>query len=106
MSKYLFQGKYVGKGIAGLMKEGGTARRAAAEAALSSVGCQLESMYYAFGDTDVVGIVECPDQASAVAASLLINSSGAVELNMTPLMTAEDIDDAMKMKGTYHAPGQ
>ena len=51
-------------------------------------------MYYAFGDTDVYAICDMPDNASATAASLLINASGAVRLNLTPLMTPEDVDAA------------
>jgi len=44
-------------------------------------------MYYAFGDNDVVGICDFPDDASATAVSLIINSSDAVSLKLTPLMT-------------------
>jgi uncharacterized protein with GYD domain len=70
MAKYLFTASYVGKGVEGLLKEGGSARREAAAKAMSSVGGKLESFYYAFGDTDVLGVIDMPDVASAVAASL------------------------------------
>ena len=36
----------------------------------------------------------CPTTQSATAVSLLINASGAVSLNLTPLMTPEDVDAA------------
>ena len=105
MGKYLITGNYVGDGITGLMKDGGTGRRAAAAAAVESVGGSLESMYFAFGDTDVFAVCDIPDAASAVAVSLLIGSSGSVEISLTPLLTVEDIDAAAAKSPSYRAPG-
>ncbi len=105
MAKYLLRANYVGDGVKGLMTEGGSKRRDAARAAVESVGGSLDCMYYAFGDTDVYGICDVPDAASATALSLLINSSGAVTLNLVPLMTAEDLDEAASKTPTYRAPG-
>ena len=106
MTKYLFQGNYVGQGIKGLMQEGGSKRRDAVVKALESVGGSLESIYYAFGETDVLGVFDIPEQSSAVALSLMINSSGAVNVRLTPLMTPEDIDAAVGKTPAYRAPGQ
>ena len=106
MTKYLFQGNYVGQGIKGLMQEGGSKRRDAVVKALESVGGSLESFYYAFGETDVLGVFDIPEQSNAVALSLMINSSGAVNLHLTPLMTPEDIDAAVGKTPSYRAPGQ
>jgi uncharacterized protein with GYD domain len=105
MTKYLIQGNYVGDGVAGLMNEGGSSRRAAATAAAESVGGSISEIYYAFGDVDLYGICDFPDAASAAACSLMINSSGAVTVNLTPLMTPEDLDAAAEMTPTYRAPG-
>ena len=106
MTKYLFQGNYVGQGIKGLMQEGGSKRRDAVVKALESVGGSLESIYYAFGETDVLGVFDIPEQSNAVALSLMINSSGAVNIHLTPLMTPEDIDAAVGKTPSYRAPGQ
>jgi uncharacterized protein with GYD domain len=106
MTKYLFEANYVGDGIKGLMREGGTRRRDAVVEALKSVGGSLDSFYYAFGDTDVLGVFDIPDQANAAALSLMINSTGAVNLHLKPLMTPEDIDEAAKRTPSYRAPGQ
>ena len=105
MGKYLFKGNYVGDGLKGLMAEGGSSRREAAAAAMDSVGGTIDSFYYAFGATDVYGIVDMPDEASAVAVSLLINASGTVEISLTPLIDPEVLDDAAKMTPSYRAPG-
>lgn len=106
MTKYLFEANYVGDGIKGLMREGGTKRRDAVVEALKSVGGSLDSFYYAFGETDVLGIFDIPEQADAAALSLMINSTGSVNLQLKPLMTPEDIDEAAKKTPSYRAPGQ
>jgi uncharacterized protein with GYD domain len=41
MPKYLVHGNYVGEGIKGLLKEGGSSRRAAIEKLVSSLGGQF-----------------------------------------------------------------
>lgn len=105
MAKYLFRANYVGEGVKGLMTEGGTSRRDAARAAIESVGGTLESMYYAFGETDVYGFCDIPDTASAVALSLLINSSGNVQINLTPLLTVAEVDAAAAKTPQYRPPG-
>ncbi|MGI9606927.1 MAG: GYD domain-containing protein [Acidimicrobiales bacterium] len=105
MSKYLIRGNYVGDGIAGLLAQGGTAREAAARAAVESVGGSMDAMYYAFGDTDVYGIADLPSPAAATAVSLMINSSGRVTVNLTPLMTPAEVDEASAMSPTYTPPG-
>lgn len=106
MTKYLFEANYVGEGIKGLMREGGTKRRGALADALKSVGGSLESFYYAFGETDVLGIFEVPEPADAAALSLMINSTGSVNVRLKPLMTPEDLDLAAKKTPNYRAPGQ
>jgi uncharacterized protein with GYD domain len=106
MAKYLFEANYVGEGIKGLMREGGTKRRDAVVEALKSVGGSVDSFYYAFGDTDVLGVFDIPEPADAAALSLMVNSTGAVNLRLKPLMTPEDIDAASKRTPSYRAPGQ
>lgn len=105
MPKYLARANYVGEGIKGLMAEGGTKRRDTVRASLESVGGTLECLYYAFGDTDVYGIADIPDDATAAAWSLMVNASGAVSISLVPLMTPEDLDAAAAKSPTYRAPG-
>ncbi len=49
MPKYLFQASYTAEGAKGLLKEGGTKRRAAVEQLIKSVGGTLEAFYFALG---------------------------------------------------------
>src|SRR5688572_21178163 len=52
MAKYLIKASYTAEGIKGVMKDGGTKRRQAAEAAVKSTGGKLEGFYFAFGESD------------------------------------------------------
>ena len=105
MAKYLIQADYVGEGIKGLLKEGGSSRRDAVHKLLASVGGKVESFYYAFGDTDAFVIVDVPDNVTAAAIALTVGASGAVNLKTTVLMTPEEVDQATKKSPTYRAPG-
>ena len=106
MPKYLVQGNYVGDGIKGLLKEGGSGRRAAVEQLARSMGGTVESLYYAFGESDVYLIVDMPDNASMAAVALLVNASGAVTIKTTVLMTPEELDEAVQKTPDYRSPGQ
>jgi uncharacterized protein with GYD domain len=106
MSKYLIQANYVGEGLKGLLKEGGSSRRAAVEKLFESVGGKVEALYYAFGDTDVFIIADLPDNVSAAALSLTVNAAGAATSKVTVLLTVEEIDKAAKKTVRYRPPGQ
>ncbi|HEY2332189.1 MAG TPA: GYD domain-containing protein [Acidimicrobiales bacterium] len=105
MATFLVRANYIGAGVKGLMSEGGTKRRAAVQSSVESVGGSMECFYYAFGDTDVYGVVTFPDDASATAWSLMINATSSVSLNLVPLMTPEDLDAAVSKTPSYRAPG-
>ena len=105
MPKYLWQVHYLTEGTKGLVKDGGSKRRAAAKQAIESVGGKLESFYFAFGDCDAYLIVDGPDNISAAAGSLAVNASGAVTVKTTVLLTPEEMDAATKKTVSYRPPG-
>lgn len=106
MPKYLFHASYTESGLKGLLKEGGSSRREALAQALKGLGGTLESFYYAFGDTDVFTIVDLPDNVTTLAASLVINASGAAKVRTTVLVSPEEIDQAAKKSVEYRPPGK
>lgn len=106
MPKYLVQANYVGEGLMGLLKEGGSSRRAAVEKLFGSVGGKVEAFYYAFGDTDLFVIADVPDNVTAAALSLIVNAAGTATAKITVLLTAEEIDAATKKTAPYRPPGQ
>ncbi len=105
MPKYLITASYTSEGAKGVLKDGGTKRRDAAEQAMKSAGGKLEAFYFAFGDTDAFVLVDAPDHATVAAASLAINATGAVRTKTIVLLTAEEIDQATQKGVTYRAPG-
>lgn len=105
MPTYLWQASYSSEGVKGLLKEGGTKRRAAIKQLVEASGGKLHSFYFAFGKDDVVGIAEFPDHATATAVTLAVNSSGTVSLRSTVLLTPEDVDAATKKSVAYRPPG-
>jgi uncharacterized protein with GYD domain len=105
MAKYLIQGNYTTEGIKGVLKEGGTGRRDAVAAALKGLGGKIESMYYAFGDTDVYVIVEAPDNVTAAALAMGVAATGTVGIKTTVLLSIEEVDQATKKTLAFRAAG-
>ena len=63
------------------------------------MGGKMETFYYAFGDFDVIGIADMPDNVSTAALALVITASGAAKVKTVVLLTPEEIDQAGKMPG-------
>ncbi len=105
MPKYLIQANYVGEGTKGLLKDGGSRRRAVVEKLFESMGGRLEAFYYAFGDIDLYVIGDLPDHATAAALALSVTSTGTVTCKTTVLLTPEDVDQAAKKTPHYTPPG-
>jgi uncharacterized protein with GYD domain len=74
------------------------------EQVVKSLGGKVEAYYFAFGDWDVYNIVELPDNVSAVALSVGVNSTGAVRLKLTPLITPAEMDAATKKAVDFRPP--
>lgn len=105
MPQYLFQGSYTQEGLRGLLDEGGSKRREAAEQAIGSLGGTLEVYYFSFGDNDFYIIVDMPDNISTTAATLVGNASGAFKIKTVVLLTPEEIDEAVKKSVNFRPPG-
>lgn len=107
MARFLFQGSYSADGVKGVLKEGGTGRRAAVEAAIKSLGGKLEAFYFAFGKTDVYVVVDGLDNATAAAFTMGVGSTGTLSsVTTTVLLTPEEIDQAAKKTMSFRAAGQ
>jgi len=105
MAKFLIQRSYTAQGTQGLMKEGGSGRKAAVQKAVEGMGGKLECIYYTFGTDDVIVICDMPDAGSGLALSLAVNASGAVRISTTPLLSVEEVDAACKKTVSYRAAG-
>jgi uncharacterized protein with GYD domain len=105
MPKYLFHASLSAEGVAGVLSEGGSSRRAAVKDAVEALGGTLEAFYFAFGNDDVIGIYELPDNVSAAALALEVSSSGRVAVTTTVLITPEEMDRAREKRSGWRAPG-
>lgn len=105
MPKFMIKVSYTAEGTRGLLKEGGTGRRAAVQKLMEGVKGKLESFYFAYGDDDAYVIVDAPDATAALAVSLAVNASGAVRTSTIPLIAPEEFDAACKKSVPYRAPG-
>jgi uncharacterized protein with GYD domain len=103
--RYLVRANYTHEGLQGLLQEGGTGRQKAIETLASSLGGQLVSLDYAFGEHDVYAICELPDDETAAAVSLRITASGAVTANTVKLLSPEQIDAATRRELDYRKHG-
>lgn len=106
MPKYLWQASYTTEGTKGLLRDGGSKRRAAAEEAVKSVGGKIEAFYFAFGESDAYIIADLPDNESVAGAALTVNASGAVVVKTIVLLTPEQVDAAVKKGVRYKPPGK
>ena len=105
MPKYLWEASYNSEGVKGVVKEGGSGRRDAIEKLVSAAGGTLEAFYFSFGDSDVIVVADLPDEQTATAVALTVNSGGLVSLKTTVLLTPEDVDAAAKQSVEYRPPG-
>lgn len=106
MPKYLIHASYTAEGLKGLQKDKASGRKAAISAAIETLGGKLETLYFAFGDDDVIAILDMPDNVSASALSLAVSSSGLVRTKTVPLLTVEETDKALSKTISYKAPGR
>ena len=107
MAKYLIQAAYTSEAWKNLIASPEN-RMEAIRTVIEGLGGNLEGFYFAFGDYDVVGIVEFPDNISEAAFSIAVAGGGAVKsLRTTPLMSIEDGIEALRKAGGsgYRPPG-
>ena len=105
MPKYLFRASYTADGAKGLIREGGSGRVEVAERLAEGLGGKLESYYFAFGEDDVVGILDLPDNVSMAAVNLTISATGLVNTKTTVLLTPAEVDEAARQSVSYRGPG-
>ncbi len=107
MPHYLLQASYTAQGLSSLVASPED-RTAAIRVLVEGAGGRLVSMYYAFGDSDVVAILEAPDNVTMAALSMAVGAGGAAtNLRTTVLIPiSEGVEAARKAAGiNYRPPG-
>jgi uncharacterized protein with GYD domain len=106
MSKFLIEATYTPEGLQGLKKDRASGRREAVSSALAALGGKLESMHFAFGERDVIMVVEAPDNIAIAALGIAVSAAGTVRSKTTVLLTVEETDQALSRDAGYRPPGQ
>ncbi len=67
---------------------------------IEKAGCKLVSFYFCFGEDDVVGILEAPDNATAALVAITASGTGHLRnYRTTPLLTVEETLGIMRKAG-------
>ncbi|MED5283994.1 MAG: GYD domain-containing protein [Chloroflexota bacterium] len=70
---------------------------------MEAMGCKLLDGYLAFGEDDLIIIVEAPDNETAAAMLIKVASSGAISnISTTVLIDPQDGVDAIKKAGDFN----
>ena len=100
MAYFLVQAAYTAEAWAAMLKNPQD-RSAAVRPAVEKLGGHVDHFWHSFGDYDIVGIVEMPDQVSAAAFAMAVGAGGACRtIKTTPLLTTEEGVEAMKQAAT------
>jgi uncharacterized protein with GYD domain len=107
MSKYLVRVSFKPEGLRQVLtKAKGTGLRAAVAKLVEAAGGKLEAWYFAFGEDDVVAILDLPDNVAAASLSVAANAAGFINLSITPLLTPDEMDKAIEKSGGLPVPGR
>jgi uncharacterized protein with GYD domain len=100
MASYLYQISYSSEAWAALVKRPQD-RVEAVRKVVEKLGGKLETFWFAFGDYDLIGVLDMPDNASAAAFSVAIAAGGACKhVKTTPLLSLAEGLEAMKKAGS------
>ena len=107
MAIYMIQASYT-SGAWGKLVQRPENRQEALKPVIEQLGGQLLAWYYAFGEYDVMILVDVPGNVNAAAASMAVAAGGAVKaIKTTPLMSPDDGFDALLLAqgAGYRSPG-
>lgn len=100
MPHYLQQVAYSPEGWAALVKNPQN-RFEAIRPAIERLGGKILNGWFAFGEYDIVAIVEMPTNVDAAAIAVAFAAGGACKtVKTTPLLTAEEAVQALKKAAT------
>lgn len=99
MPQYLCEVAYSPQGWAAVIEKPQN-RIEAIRPAVEKLGGKIKDAWFAFGDYDVIALLEMPDNISAAALSIAFSAGGACRsVKTTPLLSIEDGIEAIKRAG-------
>ncbi|MEV0805343.1 GYD domain-containing protein [Micromonospora sp. NPDC050200] len=107
MAKFLLKSSYTVEGLRGLSKDGGTKRAEIVRAMIENLGGRMESLHFGFDEQhDTYVVCELPNHETAAAMAIAIRVTGGLETRITPILTAEEVDEATRIRVVYEPPGR
>ena len=107
MSKYLVRVSFKPEGIRQVLtKAKATGLKAAVAKLVEAAGGKLEAWYFAFGEDDVIAILDLSDNVAAASLSVAANAAGFINLRITPLLTPGEMDKAIEKSSGLPVPGR
>ena len=107
MPFYLIQAAYTPDAWAALVKAPQN-RLEAVRPVVEKLGGKLEHVWLAFGEYDIVGVVEMPENTDAAAFAMATAAGGALKaFKTTPMLSVEEGLEAMRkaQEAGYRPPG-
>jgi uncharacterized protein with GYD domain len=103
MARYLLQAAYTPEAWGAQLKNPQNRVEIVSEL-LKELGGKFETVYFAFGEYDIVAVMDLPDNVSAAALSMVVSAGGSVKaVKTTPLMTVDEGIAAMRKGGSVAA---
>ena len=99
MANYLLQVAYTPEAMAAMVANPQN-RIDALKPVFKKLGGKMTQAWFAFGEYDIVGIMDLPDNVAAAAFAFAVSAGGAVKaIKTTPLLATADAVEAMKKAG-------
>jgi uncharacterized protein with GYD domain len=95
LHRYLVRAVLTAEGINNLRKQPPTALKAGVAKFVESVGGKLEFWFFDFGNTTAYSVIDYPGEIAAATAQLSTNSAGFAHVTIRPLLSAEEMDEAV-----------
>ena len=96
MPHYLCLISYTAEGWAALLRKPAN-RIEAVRPAIEKLGGTVEGAWFAFGESDLILLLDMPDNISAASFAIAVAGGGAVKsYKTTPLMSIDDGIEALK----------
>ena len=100
MPSYLFQVAYSADAWAAMIKRPQD-RVEAVRKVVEKLGGKIGAFWLSFGDYDLIGVLEMPDNVSAAAFAVAVAAGGACKnVKTTPLLSVAEGLEAMKKAGS------
>jgi len=106
LHRYLVRAVLTADGLKNLQKQPPTALKAGVAKFLESVGGKLEFWYFDYGEATVYAVNYYPDEIAAATAQLSTNAAGFAHVKIRPLLSAEEMDQAVAKWPPVRVPQQ